>query len=158
MKRRPPFTPSRRPLPSGQPTSTGSATRGRAFPTGDKAGNLMKAIAMYEAALSVSTKDANPVEWATMQNDLGTAWNVLPTGHKTENLKKAIMAYKAALSVRPDALYPVLRRSIESSLSWNELLTKDFVGACRRVSRAANEDAGDLALQAVLRTRTSPCF
>ncbi len=105
------------------------------LPTGDKAGNLMKAIAMYEAALSVSTKDANPVEWATMQNNLGTAWNVLPTGHKTENLKKAIMAYKAALSVRPDALYPVLRRSIESSLSWNELLTKDFVGACRRVSR-----------------------
>ena len=44
------------------------------MPTGDKAENLRKAIAAYEAALTIRTKDADPTNWAVTQNNLGNAW------------------------------------------------------------------------------------
>jgi hypothetical protein len=74
-------------------------------------------------------------------------WEQLPTGNKTENLKQAVAVYKAALSVRPVDLTPELRRGLESGLSWNQLLIKDFAGALSTTERAPHEDAGNFSLQ-----------
>ena len=67
------------------------------MPTGDKAENLGKAIACYEAALTVYTKAADPTNWAMTQNNLGVAWSDMPTGDKAENLRKAIASIKGRL-------------------------------------------------------------
>jgi hypothetical protein len=117
------------------------------LPTGNRAENLKKAIAALEAALTVYTKETYPAEWAKAQNDLGLMWEQLPTGNKTENLKQAVAVYKAALSVRPVDLTPELRRGLESGLSWNQLLIKDFAGALSTTERAPHEDAGNFSLQ-----------
>jgi tetratricopeptide (TPR) repeat protein len=69
------------------------------MPTGERGENLRKAIAAYEAALTVYTKDAHRDDWARIQNDLGIAWRNMPTGDRSENLRKAIAAYEAALIV-----------------------------------------------------------
>ena len=70
------------------------------LPAGDRAGNLAKAIACYEAALTVHTEGAAPTDWAATQNNLGNAWQSLPTGDRAGNLAKAIACYEAALTVR----------------------------------------------------------
>ncbi|MDA2915165.1 tetratricopeptide repeat protein, partial [Acidobacteriia bacterium AH_259_A11_L15] len=69
------------------------------LPTGDRGENLGKAIAAYEAALTVRTREQFPVQWAGTQNNLGVAYKNLPTGDRGENLGKAIAAYEAALEV-----------------------------------------------------------
>ena len=61
---------------------------------GDKAKNLHKAIAYYEAVLSVRTKTGDPNPWAETQKDLGNAWQDMPAGDKAENLGKAIACYE----------------------------------------------------------------
>ena len=68
------------------------------MPTGDKTENLRKAIARFEAALTVYTKSADPAHWAGAQNNLGMAWWSMPTGDKVENLRKAITYFEAALT------------------------------------------------------------
>ena len=66
---------------------------------GDRADNLEKAIAAYEAALTVLTRDALPSEWALTQSNLGLAYRNRIRGDRADNLEKAISAYEAALTV-----------------------------------------------------------
>ena len=65
----------------------------------DRADNLEKAIAAYEAALTVWTREALPREWASTQNNLGFAYASRIRGDRADNLEKAIAAYEAALTV-----------------------------------------------------------
>ena len=67
------------------------------LPTGDRGENLGKAIAAYELALTVRTRDADPDAWAATQHNLGLAYNRLPTGDRSENIGKAIAAYERLL-------------------------------------------------------------
>jgi tetratricopeptide (TPR) repeat protein len=113
-----------------------------------KSENVKKAIAAYEAVLTVYSKQAYPYNWAETQYRIGLAWCDLPDAAKAGNLKKAILAYKEALSVRPTELLSELRRDIETNLCWAQLLTKDFVGALSTSERAPSEDTGYLSLQA----------
>jgi len=77
------------------------------LPTGDRGENQRKAIACYEAALTVYTREVRPVDWALAQNNLGVAWGDLPTGDRGENLRKAIACYEAALTVRTRETHPI---------------------------------------------------
>ena len=79
----------------------------RNLPAGDRAANLKQAIACYEAALQVYTREAFPVEWATTQNNLGIAYSNLPAGDRAANLKQAIACYEAALQVYTREAFPV---------------------------------------------------
>ncbi len=69
------------------------------FPLGDKASNMEIAITGYEIALTVYTRQALPQQWATTQNNLGTAYLYRILGDKAENIESAIAAYTAALTV-----------------------------------------------------------
>jgi len=71
---------------------------------GEKAENLEKAIAAFEASLEVYTPDAFPFEWARCQNNLASAYLYRIRGEKAENLELAIAAFEASLEVyTPDA-------------------------------------------------------
>ncbi|AMW29428.1 CHAT domain-containing protein [Limnospira platensis] len=81
----------------------GSAYRQRI--RGERAENLEKAIAYYEAALEVRTRSDYPEDWATTQNGLGIAYSDRIRGERAENLEKAIAYYEAALEVRTRSDY-----------------------------------------------------
>jgi hypothetical protein len=61
-----------------------------------------KAIAAYEAALSVTTRAQLPDEWALTQNNLGRAYLNRIRGDRADNLEKSIAAYEAS----PDPSLP----------------------------------------------------
>jgi CHAT domain-containing protein len=73
---------------------------------GDKAQNLEKAIASYEAALQVRKRDALPQDWAMTQNNLGLAYLYRILGDKAQNLEESIAAYTAALQVLTRDAFP----------------------------------------------------
>ena len=59
------------------------------------------------ASLEVYTREAFPFEWATTQNNLGTAYYDRIRGEKAENLERAIAAYLASLEVRTREAFPI---------------------------------------------------
>ncbi|MFN8442543.1 MAG: tetratricopeptide repeat protein [Caldilineaceae bacterium] len=73
----------------------------------DHAENLERAIAAYEQALQVMTRQAMPVEWATTTMNLATAYKNRIRGERAENLERAIAAYEQALQVRTRQAMPV---------------------------------------------------
>ncbi|OLT67160.1 hypothetical protein BI334_20960 [Moorena producens 3L] len=57
--------------------------------TGQKAQNQENAIACYQLAKEVYTREAFPVDWASTQKNLGSAYRNRITGQKAQNLEKA---------------------------------------------------------------------
>lgn len=58
------------------------------------------AIAAYQAALSVLSRESDPAAWAKLQNGLGITYDRRLAGSRAENLEHAIAAYQQALTVR----------------------------------------------------------
>jgi tetratricopeptide (TPR) repeat protein len=121
------------------------------LPTGNKAENVRKAIEYFEAALTVSTKAADPTLWAATQDSLGIAWSELPTGDKSENLRKAIGCYEAVLTVRTKAAEPTGWADTQYNLggAWFGLPTGD---------RAANLRKAIASMRGALRIYTQESF
>jgi CHAT domain-containing protein len=76
------------------------------FPLGNKADNIEIAITGNEIALTFFTRNISPEIWASVQNNLGTAYCDRIRGDKPENLEKAITAFSAALEVRTRTDFP----------------------------------------------------
>ena len=74
---------------------------------GERAENLERAIACYQAALEVHTRDTFPEEWAWIQGSLGTAYGDRIRGERAENLERAIECFQAALEVHTRDTFPV---------------------------------------------------
>jgi tetratricopeptide (TPR) repeat protein len=108
------------------------------MPTGNRSENLHKAIAAFEAALTVRTKEAHPADWAMTQNNLGNAWRSMPTGDRGENLRKAIAAYEAALTVQTKDGFPSDWAMTQNNLgvAWQSLQTGDRAENLRRAIAA----------------------
>ena len=66
---------------------------------GSRADNLERAIAFYEAALTVYTLENFPEKWAGTQNNLALAYYSRINGSRADNLERAIASYTAALTV-----------------------------------------------------------
>jgi CHAT domain-containing protein len=66
---------------------------------GDEAENLEAAIACFEDALQVHTREAFPDRWARIQHELGFAYYKRILGEKAENIELAINYYQASLQV-----------------------------------------------------------
>src|SRR5262249_6341895 len=73
---------------------------------GDRADNIEHAIASYEAALTLWTRDAYPVERAEGQTDLGEALIQRQRGERKENLDRAVSVFHAALEVFKGQAFP----------------------------------------------------
>ena len=56
--------------------------------------------------MTVYTREAFPQNWATAQNNLGTAYQDRIRGSRAENLEAAIKAFEAALTVRTREAFP----------------------------------------------------
>ncbi len=76
------------------------------FPLGRRADNLEIAIAAYQLALEVYTREAFPEDWAMAQNNLGSAYSNRIKGERADNLEIAIAAYQLALEVYTREAYP----------------------------------------------------
>lgn len=70
---------------------------------GDKAENLEKAIACYQNALSIRTREDFPELWAQTQMNLASAYRYSNTA---ENVEMAIAANQSALQVYTKAAFP----------------------------------------------------
>ncbi|MCU0542905.1 MAG: CHAT domain-containing protein [Oscillatoriaceae cyanobacterium Prado104] len=77
------------------------------FPLGNKASNMEIAIAGYEIAMNVYTREDFPVDWAMTQINLGTAYSKRIQGEKAENIEQAIAACDRALTVLTSEDFPV---------------------------------------------------
>ena len=88
------------------------------FPLGSKASNMEIAITGYEIALTVYTRSAFPVNWATTQNNLGAAHRVRILGERAENIEMAIAAYSAALEVYTRSAFPQNNAETLLNLGW----------------------------------------
>ncbi|MEG4202941.1 CHAT domain-containing protein, partial [Microcoleus sp. Pol7_A1] len=73
---------------------------------GERGENIEKAIAFYQAALQVLTRDAFPQQWAMTQNNLASAYSNRIKGERGENIEKAIAFYQAALQVLTRDTFP----------------------------------------------------
>jgi predicted enzyme related to lactoylglutathione lyase len=73
---------------------------------GDRGENIERAIAFYEAALQVRTREAFPQDWAMTQNNLAIAYSDRIKGDRGENIERAIAFYEAALQVYTREAFP----------------------------------------------------
>ena len=92
----------------------GAAARRRAV--GDKAENMDKAIAAYDAALEVLTRKKHPLHHAGTQTSLGIVYSKRIMGERRENLEKAIACYQAALEVYAAETFPEERGRVQKRL------------------------------------------
>ncbi|GET44503.1 TPR repeat protein [Microseira wollei NIES-4236] len=96
---------------------------------GEKAENIENAIAAYHAALTIYTRDAFPVNWATTQNNLGNAYSNRILGEKAENIENAIAAYHAALTIYTRDAFPQENAETLFNLGWLYYSEKQFPAA-----------------------------
>jgi tetratricopeptide (TPR) repeat protein len=75
------------------------------YPLGNRSINLELAIVGYRAALEVFTRQDAPLHWATIKNNLASAYSDRIKGDRAENIELAIAGYRTALEVftRQDA-------------------------------------------------------
>lgn len=87
------------------------------FTLGRRPINLELSIAAFEIALRVYTLKAYPQQWATIQNNLGSAYLDRIEGEKAENIEKSIAAYNLALQVHTFEEYPLNWAMIQYNLT-----------------------------------------
>ncbi|WP_293147400.1 MULTISPECIES: CHAT domain-containing tetratricopeptide repeat protein [unclassified Microcoleus] len=86
------------------------------FSSGNQADNLEIAIVGYKVSLSVFTREAFRLQWATLQNNLGKAYLYRIREDKAENLELSIECYCAALEVRTREAFPVNWATLQNNL------------------------------------------
>jgi len=123
----------------------------RQFPLGSRASNLEIAIAGYEVALIVFTRQEYAEYWAMTQNHLGAAYSNRIKGEKADNLEMAIFAYREALSVYTHEAFPE-----DWAMTQNNLGTA--YGDRIREGKAENLELAITAFLAALEIRTSEEF
>ncbi|MFB2837463.1 CHAT domain-containing protein [Floridanema evergladense] len=121
------------------------------FPLGNRALNLEMAIAAYQLALQVRTREAFPVDWAATQNNLANAYSERIQGDRAENLEQAIAAFQLALQVYTREAFPV-----DWAMTQNNLATaySDRIQG----DRAENLEQAIAAYQLALQIRTPTAF
>ncbi|MGE3107111.1 MAG: hypothetical protein AB7G11_05175 [Phycisphaerales bacterium] len=139
-------------LPGLTRSELGAAQNGLAIawaemPIGEREQNLAKAIKVFEANLSVYTREADPTNWAMTQHNLGNVWQDMPTGNRAENIGKAIAAYEAALTIRTREAAPQDWAATQNGVAcaWTNMPTGDV---------SENVMKGIRAYEAALTVRT----
>jgi CHAT domain-containing protein/type II secretory pathway pseudopilin PulG len=73
---------------------------------GERAENLEQAIALFQHALQVYTREQFPVHWALTVNNLALAYSNRICGERAENLEQAIALFQQALQVYTRENFP----------------------------------------------------
>lgn len=77
----------------------GLGTTYQELSSGDRGGNIERAIAAFDAASTVMTKEASASHWGSLQVSLSKAYWHRLAGSRTDNLERALAAAQAALGV-----------------------------------------------------------
>src|SRR5258708_1491144 len=83
---------------------------------GARAENLQHAIACFQEALRAFTQADYPLQWALIQNNLGSAFRAQQAGDRAENLRHAAACCEAALRVFSEADHPQQWAATQNSL------------------------------------------
>jgi tetratricopeptide (TPR) repeat protein len=121
------------------------------FPFGNRMLNLELAIAAYELALQIYTREAFPQDWAMIQNNLGNAYSDRLQGEYAENLEKAITAYELALQIHTREKFPENWAGIQNNLG-------NTYGVRLRGERAENLEKAITAFELALQIWTRETF
>jgi CHAT domain-containing protein len=118
---------------------------------GERAENIENAIAAYDAALQVYTREAFPQNWAMTQNNLGVAYNYRIKGERAENIENAIAAYNAALRIYTREAFPQNWAMTQNNLgsAYNNRIKRE---------RAENIEYAIAACNAALQVYTREAF
>jgi len=121
------------------------------FPLGQRWLNLELAILAYIQALRVFTHADFPKRWASVQNDLASAYYHRIRGNRAENLELSIQAYEQALQVRTRNDLPVQWAATQNNLANTY---------CDRIhgDRAENLELAIQAFNQALQVRTRQDF
>jgi CHAT domain-containing protein/predicted LPLAT superfamily acyltransferase len=121
------------------------------FPLGQPWLNLELAIAAYERALEVYTREAFPQDWATTQNNLAIAYCERIRGERADNLELAIAAYERALEVYTREAFPQQWATTQNNLA---------LAYCERIrgERADNLELAIAAYERALEVYTREAF
>jgi tetratricopeptide (TPR) repeat protein len=116
---------------------------------GNIADHRQRVIAVAQGTLKLTP--AGTYDWATAQNELGSAWTDLPTGDHNQNLQNAIAADEAALTVFTKDAFPDDWGATENNLgiTWYVLPTGD---------RSENLGKSIAAFEAALTIYTKQAF
>ena len=78
---------------------------------------LEQAVAAYEAALRIYTRERAPLQWATTQNNLGNTLQTLGERESgTARLERAVVTYEAALQVHTRERAPLQWATMQNNL------------------------------------------
>jgi CHAT domain-containing protein len=86
------------------------------FPLGSRAENLEIGIACYEIISTILNYQKFPQDWATVQNNLGTAYVDRIRGDRAENIEQSISYYQSALKVFKPKTFPEDWAMIQNNL------------------------------------------
>ncbi len=81
-----------------------------------------RAVALYEQALRIRTRERHPGRHAATLQNLGTAYRELRSGNRARNIRKAIHCYHEALRVRTTTAAPLKNAGLHNNLG-NAYLT-----------------------------------
>lgn len=121
------------------------------FSEGDRSENIEAAIASYETALQVLTRDSHALQWAETENLLAIACCKRLQGNRGENLERGIAAYEAALQVFSREEFPEQWSKTQSNLglAYRQRVEGD---------KAENIEKAIAAHQKALEVRTREAF
>jgi tetratricopeptide (TPR) repeat protein len=84
----------------------------------DSKGNIDRAIVSYGNALEIFTLESSPMEYATVQNNLGNAYLELSAiTDRSANVEKAVNAYRESLKVFTVDLFPGEHKGVLSNIA-----------------------------------------
>jgi CHAT domain-containing protein/tetratricopeptide (TPR) repeat protein len=110
-----------RAYPAGsEPWAMMSANLGQCYrdrPLGDPRDNFRRAVAAFQDAMSVWTRETRPYEWARMQNSLGFAYSRLHKRGGGQFQEEAILAYQNALAAIGKDKHPYEWAGVEFNLA-----------------------------------------
>jgi hypothetical protein len=84
---------------------------------GERADNLEQAIALFEAALTVRTREAFPASRAMTLQNLAIAYSERTRGERADNLERAIAHCEAALTVCTREAFPIRWAATQHNLA-----------------------------------------
>ncbi|MCT7957633.1 tetratricopeptide repeat protein, partial [Laspinema palackyanum] len=121
------------------------------FPLGQRAVNLEIAIAIYTKALDFFDSQNHATTWATIQNNLASAYRNRIRGKRGENLERAIACCEAALKVYTCSAYPEEWATTQNNLA-------NAYGDRIRGERGENLERAIGCYEAALKVRTRSAY
>lgn len=106
-------------------------------PAADAPAKWQHAVEHYYQALTVRTREHDPMRYAATLQNLGTAWRERPDGDRESNMRVAIRCYSGALRVYRRTGFPAQHAALHNNLGNAYLCLPGSAESARRNVRRA---------------------